>query len=100
MAVISNNEDMIKFRGARWLSESKTGNARYIYNSVKKTWYDAQSYCRQYHTDLAQNSQLYMTRQHLYHFTLGLVCTETHGNGSTKPTSLPSPGCLEAQIML
>ncbi|XP_058258385.1 C-type lectin-like [Hemibagrus wyckioides] len=34
-------------------NENKTGNARYIYNSLTLTWYDAQCYCRQYHTDLA-----------------------------------------------
>lgn len=35
------------------LSERNTGNSRYIYFSTPKSWYAAQSYCRQYHTDLA-----------------------------------------------
>ncbi|KAK3544258.1 hypothetical protein QTP86_008713 [Hemibagrus guttatus] len=31
----------------------KTGTDRYIYISSHKTWYEAQAYCRTYHTDLA-----------------------------------------------
>ncbi|XP_053367575.1 C-type lectin BfL-1-like [Clarias gariepinus] len=30
-----------------------TGNSRYIVINSKVSWYDARSYCRQYHTDLA-----------------------------------------------
>ncbi|XP_017320444.1 putative C-type lectin domain family 20 member A [Ictalurus punctatus] len=33
--------------------DTKTGNQRYIYISNTKTWYDAQAYCKTYHTDLA-----------------------------------------------
>ncbi|XP_047670002.1 putative C-type lectin domain family 20 member A isoform X2 [Tachysurus fulvidraco] len=34
---------------------SKTGNQRYIYISTTMTWLDAQTYCRQHHTDLASS---------------------------------------------
>lgn len=34
------------------LTDSKTGNDSYIYISNTSTWFKAQSYCRQYHTDL------------------------------------------------
>ncbi|KAK3554330.1 hypothetical protein QTP70_020813 [Hemibagrus guttatus] len=33
--------------------DRKTGADRYILTTQSKMWYDAQSYCRQYHTDLA-----------------------------------------------
>ncbi|XP_062864236.1 putative C-type lectin domain family 20 member A [Trichomycterus rosablanca] len=33
--------------------ERFTGSARYIYNSTYMTWFDAQNYCRTFHTDLA-----------------------------------------------
>ncbi|KAK3517396.1 hypothetical protein QTP70_008928 [Hemibagrus guttatus] len=33
--------------------DTKTGTDRYIYISSRKTWYEAQAYCRTYHTDLA-----------------------------------------------
>ncbi|KAI5109510.1 C-type mannose receptor 2-like, partial [Silurus meridionalis] len=36
--------------------ETKNGSDRYIYNSKKITWIEAQSYCRQYYTDLASTS--------------------------------------------
>ncbi|XP_027004180.2 putative C-type lectin domain family 20 member A isoform X1 [Tachysurus fulvidraco] len=34
---------------------SKTGNQRYIYISNSMTWLEAQTYCRQHHTDLASS---------------------------------------------
>ncbi|XP_047657896.1 putative C-type lectin domain family 20 member A [Tachysurus fulvidraco] len=34
---------------------SKTGNQRYIYISTTMSWLEAQTYCRQHHTDLASS---------------------------------------------
>ncbi|XP_027004181.2 uncharacterized protein LOC113643934 isoform X2 [Tachysurus fulvidraco] len=38
-----------------WKTVSKTGNQRYIYISNSMTWLEAQTYCRQHHTDLASS---------------------------------------------
>ncbi|XP_047659851.1 C-type lectin-like [Tachysurus fulvidraco] len=37
------------------LTDSYTGNQRYIFISTRMTWLEAQAYCRQHHTDLASS---------------------------------------------
>ncbi|KAI4893874.1 hypothetical protein NFI96_009813, partial [Prochilodus magdalenae] len=60
--------------------EKKTNTERYVFINEKKSWYEAQSYCRDHHTDLVrvrnqtENQQIFnLTKQHpASHIWIGL----------------------------
>ncbi|KAK3525078.1 hypothetical protein QTP86_014453 [Hemibagrus guttatus] len=50
-----NNREGHQECGAMSLQDRNTGNQQYVYIPTSMTWYEAQAYCRLYHTDLASS---------------------------------------------